>query len=373
MSPDTSTVPQQPSVPSQPPVQDGLPVPPPSPSPTPPRMTSPTGPRRRLTGWQWALIGLGVVVVVALVVGIGAAATRQNTSAPTPTAAHQPTQAPVPTATTQPGPSATSQPAAKAAISEVTRSVTAVQNSPDTQEITATATCAAGTTLIGGGYRLQPTSNTQLIFVRASYPSAANAWTVIESNPQSGGEVTVTAAAICLTTSVPITVTPVSATVSGGGAGVSTCPASSILTGGGFKQAEMGANVVDASSPSGTGSGWRVSTISEVPSPFTVYALCATTSGLAAAEITTATAAIANNTEGTAASSCKPGRLLIGGGYSFIKGDGYFLSKEVSVSEGAASWAVTAYNLYSWTGAGPTPTPPPPMQVTAYAICVTSA
>ncbi len=361
MSTGMPTVPEQQQ--PQPPVQQGPHVP--LIPPTPPVAPPPNG--RRPTGGQWALIGVGVVVIVAIVVGIIAMAARPST--PTPTATQQPTQTSAPTATSQPAP--------KAAISEVTRSVSAVQNSAETEEISATATCPAGTTLVGGGYRLQPSSNTQLIFIRASYPSAANAWTVIESNPQSGGEVTLTASAICLAASAPVTVNIASATTpAAGAAGAATCPAGTTLTGGGFMQDRLGANVVDASAPTSAGSGWRVSTISEIPHSFTVYVLCASASARSAltpAAITTATTAIPNNSEGTATTSCKSGQTLIGGGYTFTKGGGYFLGKDVSVTDTRTAWAVQAYNLYTWTGAGPTPTPPPPLQVTAYAICVTSA
>lgn len=320
-------------------------------------------------GRQWALIGIGILVIVAIVVGIIAVVARPSTttSTSTPTATQQPTQTSVPSATTKPTP--------KAAISEVTRSVSAMQNSADTEEISATAICPAGTTLVGGGYRLQPSSNTQLIFVRASYPSVANAWTVIESNPQSGGEVTLTASAMCLTASVPVTASIASAAVgSGAAAGTATCPTGTSLTGGGFMQERSGANVVNISAPTSAGNGWRVSSISEIPSPLTVYAMCASaTPALTPAAITTTTAAIPINREGTAAAGCQTGQLLIGGGYTFTKGAGYFLGKDVSMSDTRTAWAVQAYNLYTWSGVGPTPTPPPPMQVTAYAICVTSA
>ncbi len=272
---------------------------------------------------------------------------------------------------TSPGSTATPKQAAQAAINQVTRSVTAVQNSPATEEISATATCPAGSKLVGGGYRLQPTSNTQLIFVRASYPSAADAWTVIESNPQSGGEVTLTAAAICLTTSFPVTTTIATGAASNG-EGTADCPANTTLTGGGFKQDRVGANVIDASSPSPSATGWHASNISEVPTSFTVYAMCASPT-LSPAEISTATTDIPSNTEGNATAGCKTGQLLVGGGYTFAKGSGYFLGKDVSVSDALTAWTVKLYNLYSWNGVGPTPTPPPPMQVTAHAICVVAA
>lgn len=287
---------------------------------------------------------IGVVILAALFVSCGV---RGNSS---------------------PGSTATPKPVAKAAINEITRSVTAVQNSVDTEELSATATCPAGTKLVGGGYHLQPTSNSQLIFVRASYPSAADAWTVIESNPQSGGQVTLTAAAICLTASFPVTTTIATGTAADG-EGTANCPANTTLTGGGFKQDAPGANVIDRSAPSG--SGWHASNISEVPTSFTVYAMCAGPT-LARAEIPTATTTIPSNMEGNVAAGCKTGQLLIGGGYTFAKGMGYFLGKDVSVSEARTAWTVRAFNLYTWTGTGPTPTPPS-MQVTAYAICVVPA
>jgi hypothetical protein len=379
MSTETPTVPEQPQPQPRPespvqqpqfPAQQGPQIPPLP--PTPPLAPPPKG--RRPTGRQWALIGGGVVVLVAIVVGIIAGAARLSTPTPTPTSTASRQPAPTQTA----APTATSQPAPRAAISEVTRSVSVVQNSVETEEISATATCPSGTALVGGGYRLQPASNTALIFIRASYPSAANAWTVIESNPQSGGEVTLTTSAICLTTSVPVTVSIASATTSGGGGGVAgtaTCPVGTSLTGGGFAQERLGGNVVAVSAPTSDGSGWRVSTTSEILHSFTAYALCASASAPAAltrAAVITATTAVSNNTEGTATASCKPEQLLTGGGYTFTKGLGYFLGKEVNISDSRTAWVVTAYNNYSlmFGGPGPTPTPPPPMQVTAYAICV---
>ena len=68
--------------------------------------------------------------------------------------------------------------------------------------ITATATCAAGKVVLGGG-ALVTTSNAgsdRRVALRTSYPSAANTWTavaIVITDLQNGQSATVTAYALC--------------------------------------------------------------------------------------------------------------------------------------------------------------------------------
>jgi hypothetical protein len=274
--------------------------------------------------------------------------------------------------TAQAGPKATATlaptatPAHTASVSQVMQS----QSGSDATavNISATAVCPGGTTLVDGGYHLQLANNFQQVIVFANYPSAANAWTASESNPQSGGAVTLTAYADCLTANFAVTTSIVSA-ASAAGTGAATCPGGNTVVGGGFNQPVLGSNAMTASYPSGT--TWNA-TAGQTSTAFTVYAMCAT-GALAPAEISTGTATVANNAEGEADASCKGGELLIGGGFRLAKGS-FILVRDFRLNDAVTAWMGKAYNLYiaPVVGGGGSPPPPPDaLQTTASAICVT--
>lgn len=269
-----------------------------------------------------------------------------------------------------PTPTLTPTPVPQASLSAVTQSKSGVDASA--ADITVTATCPAGKLMVGGGYHLQLANNQQLIYIRADYPSAANAWTVTETNPQSGGAVTLTAYAFCLTTNFAVTASVATATSSGSTASVA-CPVGTTLVGGGFNESTLiGSGWVTASYP--TGGAWQVTRPTGVPNTYSVYAVCASRA-LTPSAINTATATIANNASGEADASCAAGETLIGGGFSATKG-ALYIGEDDRASDTFAQWMVKALNLYEQPvvgGGGGPPPPPPAMQVVAYGICVKPA
>jgi hypothetical protein len=271
-----------------------------------------------------------------------------------------------PTATATLTPTAT--PAHTASVSQVTQSQSGTNATA--VDMSATAICPGGTTLVGGGYHLQLANNFQLVNVYADYPSAANAWTASEANPQSGGAVTLTVYADCLTANFAVTTSIVSG-ASVGGTGTATCPGGNPLVGGGYKQPFLGSNGMTASYPSGN--AWNA-TAGQTTTAFTVYALCAANT-LLPAETSTGTATVANNAEGEADTSCKGGELLVGGGFRLAKG-AFILVRDFRLNDAVTAWMAKAYDLYiaPVVGGGGSPPPPPDaLQVTAYAICVAMA
>ncbi len=275
-----------------------------------------------------------------------------------------------PVSTLTPAPTLTPTPLPQASVSVAAQ--TKAGKDASALDITVTATCPAGKIMVGGGYHLQLANNQQLVYIRADYPSAASAWTVTESNPQSGGAVTLTAYALCLTTNFAVTTSLVT-TTSSGTTGSAACPAGKTLVGGGFNQATLiGSNWITASYPSG--GAWQVTRPTSNNYTYTVYAVCAS-QALTAKAIDTATATIANNTSGEADANCSPGQTLIGGGFSATLG-ALYIGEDDRASNTLAQWMAKALNLYQAPtvgGGGPAPTPPAPMQVVAYAICVTPA
>jgi hypothetical protein len=99
-------------------------------------------------------------------------------------------------------------------------------------QISVTATCPGGTTLVSGGYALGLANNTQLVLITDDYPDTANSWKVTEANPQSGGAITLTPYAYCLKSSTPISNHIASGLSGTDGKAVAACQTNTIVTGG---------------------------------------------------------------------------------------------------------------------------------------------
>jgi hypothetical protein len=238
-------------------------------------------------------------------------------------------------------------------------------------QISVTATCPAGTALVSGGYSLTLANNTQLVTISDDYPSAPNAWTATELNPQSGGAITLTTYAYCAQGSAALSTTIATATASGGNA-AAACPGGAALTGGGFHQAANGANVIAASYP--VGNAWHTAQLSGVQhQAYSAYAVCAS-GGLAASGLPSAGATLANNATGEADAACAAGQTLVGGGFTAANG-AYALITDLKLATSQTAWAAKALNLYvpPVTGPGGAPPTPTPLQLTAYGVCVTAA
>ncbi len=236
-------------------------------------------------------------------------------------------------------------------------------------QIAVTATCPAGTTLVSGGYSLTLASPTQLVTISADYPSAANAWTATELNPQSGGAITLTTYAYCAQATPPITTSIATATASGGNA-VAACPSGTVLTSGGFKQDANGANVIAASYP--VANTWHTSQIGGIQHvPYNAYAVCAS-NGLAAGSLPTGGATLANNATGAANATCTTGQTLVGGGFANAN-NANALVTDLKLATAPTSWAAKVLNFYAppVSGPGGPPPTPGPLQLTAYGVCVT--
>lgn len=302
---------------------------------------------------------LGLALLALLVTGCGAS----PTGTATPTTTLGPT----------PAPTATATPAGHLAVLQVTNSTSG--SDATAADMSATATCPQGSTLVGGGYHIQPGNDQQILFVRSTYPSAADAWTVTEANPQSGGFVGLDVFAYCATASnVTFTVTTPSVKAAASGKGAASCPAGSTLIGGGFEQPTLtGSGRVMASYPANN--AWQVTGPAQQngAANLTIFALCASRP-VTAHSIAQATAAIANNAGGDAEAQCPQPAHALGGGYSATGGGTYIGLENWVTDRGFTQWGVGAENQYQqprYGGPGATPTPPAAMQVTAYAVCVT--
>src|SRR5579863_1291348 len=216
---------------------------------------------RRLSG-----VGLAAAIL-ALCIALGACSiTAPSVLQPTATGTPStPATTPSTTGTPQATASPTAVPA-QASVVEVSSQIVSV-GSDSTG--TASASCASGNPLLGGGFIARTTSNDGMA-PTDSYPSATSTWTVDVTTE--AGAVQLTAIAVCLQANFTVT-TQVAQATNGGPDTTVNCPSGAVLTGGGFRSGG-GTNV--ASQPSGN--GWKVSTA--IPfggsaSP-TAYTVCAT-------------------------------------------------------------------------------------------------
>jgi hypothetical protein len=165
----------------------------------------------------------------------------------------------------------------------------------------ATATCPAGTTLVSGAFA-DASAEGASMDVYASYPSAANAWTVTVFSV--GGPLNFSAYADCISANFPVSTQIVSG--GGPGGGTATCPAGTTLTGGGYK----GAGVA-ASKPSGN--GWQ-STVQTGSAALQVYAVCAN-NNLSAGGTPSANVVVPTLGDKKVEVGCAAGQTLVGGGF----------------------------------------------------------
>lgn len=158
-----------------------------------------------------------------------------------------------------------------------------------------TASCLPGEQLMGGGYANASGMGTggliNSVNVRANYPSSANSWTATFRQGNATANTTVLVFAYCLAApNYPIDIVQVAADDPGTGPrAVASCPAGSVLTGGGFRvdgpdHADTDANQntdVTESRPTfdtqGHAVGWKVSMSPLRPDlgrAYHSYALC---------------------------------------------------------------------------------------------------
>jgi hypothetical protein len=181
--------------------------------------------------------------------------------------------------------------------------------------------------MIGGGFSASDTFEYDAM-IAGSYPSSASRWTVVAaSSPAFILEVMV----YCLSASPAYGVQIVQAAISPGGR--VTCPAGTILLGGGFQ----GTEAVVASRPDGN--GWYSATSNGAAGQ--VYAQCAS-QHVMAGSIATVTynphSSSHGYVPGSAQVTCPPNQRATGGGFS---GGDLLLASE---SDGVlpANWTFTA-------------------------------
>lgn len=256
----------------------------------------------------------GMLAVLALCMGLVACtitipnppSLSQSTSSPTsatPSTSPSGTQAAQVTGTVSP--TANSRQASVVAVSS--SAVTVASNSTGQ----ASASCANGQPMLGGGFisRFTTGGGNDGTPPVDSYPSSGGTWSV--SVETLASSVQLTAVAACLQANFSVS-TQVAQASNGGPDTTIACPASSVLTGGGFRSGG-GTNV--ASQPNGN--GWKVST----GIPFggsatpTAYAVCAS-SGLKAATTQSQSKTVTNGTITSNGATCPSGQLPVGGGYN---------------------------------------------------------
>lgn len=236
---------------------------------------------------------LGPLMLVMLACGASTTATGGSPAA-TATLGAQPS---TPTLTLTP----TSAPSATLTQVSTVKQVADSAQGP----FSASAKCPSNTVMVSGGYSITGGTNAQQADVLDSYPASSASWSVTGLNASVGGPLTLTVFADCLKASFPVTTSlvaagPASGTVS------NSCPAGSVVTGGGYQ----GSGHFSSFAPSGN--GWKATLFSGTTK---VYAVCAT-GGLNAGSSPSATGAVASSGSGSATVACPAGSLLVGGGFS---------------------------------------------------------
>jgi hypothetical protein len=174
----------------------------------------------------------------------------------------------------------------------------------------ATATCPAGTVVTGGGF-----STGLSVWVYTQLKSG-NGWIVYAKNNAAANR-TLTTYAICLTypsastTQVGLTVT---ASAGHSASGTATCPAGSIVTGGGYTGKIDGTLRTYSVMPSGNSFVVAATNSSGGDIVFGVYAVC-----LSGTTLTTTfaqgNATVPGSGNGYAEVACPAGRVITGGGF----------------------------------------------------------
>jgi hypothetical protein len=229
---------------------------------------------------------------------------------------------------------------------------------------TVTVTCASGDVVLGGGFDLSDLP----AFVSSSYPSSASAWTITAHDEgQDGGShaFTVYAYAECLHGNFSPGVSLISATPSLPADGAfheesMSCPAGSVVTGGGFR----GSNNTDESIPAAN--GWTVDLRAPMggsAAPM-IFALCATQHLSAASHPTmTANPYVMTGTE--LIMPCPAGVLLTSGGVHTVIDYSTITGMTAEADGTVTKWAVHIRATGGAGGSGGTYT------VTGVGVCVT--
>ena len=200
----------------------------------------------------------------------------------------------------------------------------------------ATASCPSGSLLVGGGYDAHWN-----VHVYSQYMPTTSDWRVAAWN-HGGSSMSMIVYAVCLR-NVSGTISSVSNTKNGSAGGwtkvVATCPAGTIVTGGGWGVSSSGDMVVYNSSK--LGNGWQIYgyNTGSSASSLTARAVClADTSGSVSTESNSVS--LGSGGVGEVECSCSSG-LNVSGGFAgpFQYADFYITSPDLSVSGQWSNWA----------------------------------
>jgi len=213
-----------------------------------------------------------------------------------------------------------------------------------------TATCPSGSVVVGGGFA----AGNDMV-VSASWQEG-NGWRAGALNNSASSQL-LNAYAVCLYNTAGSTTSKMDGgTASGGGIGhaVATCPAGSVVTGGGFGTNPTQLSVYNSSI---SGNGWQVYVKNKGATDigFNAYATCLSgTSGTTAQVLAQAT--ITGNNTGSAEVACPSGSLVTGGGFA--------LGNNLVIYNTSMSADVTKWNSYARnTAAGD-------QLINDYAVCL---
>ncbi len=175
----------------------------------------------------------------------------------------------------------------------------------------------------------------------ASYPSAANTWTV--TSGATGYALNLTAYASCLQANYTLGLQIVhnQLALSSSQDLQATCPGGGVVTGGGFKLVP-GGDFGRIDSSGGFNSGWDAHVHTSVSSTADAWAICATTNlHLDAQNLTSVSVAL--NAIGMESVGCGSGNLLTSGGYNTTS-SGYLNDYGSYPDSGNANWLTDVWN-----------------------------
>jgi hypothetical protein len=166
-------------------------------------------------------------------------------------------------------------------------------------EQTLSASCASGEQLLSGGYSIS--ADEQAAKIMASYPSAADTWTVTVEGISFDEPAQLTVDAYCLQASYSLGTTIVQAPSAGSGLVTADCPGGSTLIGGGFSG--------ETSVTIPVSNGWQTKNA-------TAYAICATQNVTATSLASTTFTIPTGFPLASASANCPSGQIASGGGYN---------------------------------------------------------
>jgi hypothetical protein len=201
--------------------------------------------------------------------------------------------------------------------------------------------CPEGSMVTGGGYH--SVDSIKVLVSRFEWP---NGWFIYVGN-YADNSIEVMVAAVCLSNSGGDTTMIDESTSLQGNQTVSvnaTCPAGSVVTGGGF----LNSSRVLVHQSSMAGNGWQVvfenTTSSE--KQVTSYVLCLSGTNATSYQYNTSTE-ISASTQGSTIALCQPGQLIIGGGFYQSIGVNSSVPIGPNVNEPKYGWGAYAFNPYS--------------------------